>query len=1009
MIFERTQINGLNGKDPKSCKNNKGEGIGMKRRTLALSILTVVCCLGLIVGATLALFNSSSKVDISVTSGDVNVSATITNYTTYSKGEETEKGTFENGGTATVDGGSVVLDRISPMDKIVLEIAVSNKSNIAYQYRMKLGTELEKTLYDQLLVGLSENGTEYTYYSSYVTAWQKGTEQTESTLYLSVELPEYVKSAWQGKECTFALTLEAVQGNAAVTDEAEASLVYIVETQDELDEAIATMKDYDTVVLGGGEWAQATIAFEDVKTINVRGYKVGVLTVNAPAGTVHYYNDAGTVIGEAIAENSLHVYGEIDSLQLKQGRTVVEAGAAIASMSVEPENAQEAKIEIKSESNVERIKTNPADDGKAIIIVDADATVPALNVSGTGETALDNNGTIEDTQVDDSATLTEGAVTEESFLTKLAAGGEIKLAADVTIEGQNVKVPEGITASVDLGGNTLTVNSNSGFLNYGTITALENGSIVGGNYYGIVNYGTIGTLNVNVRALGSSSMAAIYNYGVIDEIAGGEYLGHSGGVYVSPITGSVGLYNSTDGVVKLISGGYFQGSSVSFRNYNKNGIESVTGGFFDCPYMDANGKTFCDAGTISNLYYNYKPLSVTGGTFYNLGTQFNNVLGENYIAVQGDLCKMTSYKSYTEDRLWVDNEEGKAYYYYNVVAEWDQYPAWDGSIDTSWYNDTDAQFTLTDGADLAGLARLVNLGTTFKNKTVAMGANINLNNVDWTPIGRNATGFQFEGTFDGKDYTIYNLKISGGLINYSSNCYKGLFGSCTGSAKLQNFTLMNVDVKGSLNVAAVLGGSGGAEAAITNVHVTGSVKVYGWWYVGGILGKGYSQISGCSVIGDSPETSYVKLGIYNDGSGDSAGYVGGIVGFMGEGNQKITDCTIKNLLVQGNDNGVGGVSGILHYGNTISGCTLENVVVWQTGAPDAGTGRIYCGAFAGTYLDNGGKNCPTLENCTFNGEMYSGVEKNDILEANRYVGSLWYGSEPPATVNITNCTIVMPE
>ena len=94
----------------------------MKRRTLALSILTVVCCLGLIVGATLALFNSSSKVDISVTSGDVNVSATITNYTTYSKGAETaEKGTFENGGTATVDGGSVVLDRISPMDKIVLE------------------------------------------------------------------------------------------------------------------------------------------------------------------------------------------------------------------------------------------------------------------------------------------------------------------------------------------------------------------------------------------------------------------------------------------------------------------------------------------------------------------------------------------------------------------------------------------------------------------------------------------------------------------------------------------------------------------------------------------------------------------------------------------------------------------------------------------------------------------------------------------------------------------------
>ena len=641
----------------------------MKRKSLVLSLLTVVCCLSLLVGATLALFASKQEVDISVTSGNVEVKATISDYSTYSKGVEMTKGTFENGGTAKVEGNSVVLDRISPMDKIVVQIAVTNSSDIAFKYRMKLGTEQESALADQLLIGLSENGADYSYYSSLVTAWQDGTAMKDTTVYLSVELPEYVKADVQDQTCKITLTFEAVQGNAAVTDDEAVSRVYIVESQEELNETLGKMVSGDTVVLGGGEWAAATISFDDERTINVRGYKIGTITVHAPNGTVNLYNDADLLICEAIAENSLHIYGEIGSVLVKEGRAVLEAGAGIATVSVEPGNTQEAKIEIKSESNVERIQTNPADDGKAIIIVDADATVPTLNVSGTGETALDNNGTIEDTQVDDSATLTEGAVTLESFLTKLAAGGEIKLAADVTIEGQNVKVPEGITASVDLGGNTLTVNSNSGFLNYGTITALENGSIVGGNYYGIVNYGTIGTLNVNVKALGSSSMAAIYNYGVIDEIAGGEYLGHSGGVYVSPITGSVGLYNSTDGVVKLISGGYFQGSLVSFRNYNKNGIESVTGGFFDCPYMDANGKTFCDAGTISNLYYNYKPLSVTGGTFYNLGTQFNSVLGENYIAVQGDLCEMTSYKSYTEDRLWVDNEEGKAYYYYNVVAE----------------------------------------------------------------------------------------------------------------------------------------------------------------------------------------------------------------------------------------------------------------------------------------------------------------------------------------------------
>ena len=462
------QINGLNGKDPKSCKNNKGEGIGMKRRTLALSILTVVCCLGLIVGATLALFNSSSKVDISVTSGDVNVSATIKSYTTYSKGAETEKkGTFENGGKATVDGGSVVLDRISPMDKIVLEIAVSNKSNIAYQYRMKLGTELEKTLYDQLLVGLSEDGTEYTYYNSYVTAWQKGTEQTETTLYLSVELPEYIKSAWQGQECAFALTFEAVQGNAAVTDDEAVSRVYIVESQEELNETLGKMVRGDTVVLGGGEWAQATIAFEDVKTINVRGYKVGVLTVNAPAGTVHYYNDAGTVIGEAIAENSLHVYGEIDSLQLKQGRTVVEAGAV-----------------------VETIASMPAAESAVVIEVAQTAQVSKVVASGEGETKLDNSGIVEN--VSGEGTLIEGAVTEESFFTHLEATGSASLAMDITLPGDigETELWKKIS-KIDLNGFTMTV----------TPSATLN--VAGGQELTICN----GTLKIAMDSVTTAGMA----------------------------------------------------------------------------------------------------------------------------------------------------------------------------------------------------------------------------------------------------------------------------------------------------------------------------------------------------------------------------------------------------------------------------------------------------------------------------------------------------------------------
>ena len=266
--------------------------------------------------------------------------------------------------------------------------------------------------------------------------------------------------------------------------------------------------------------------------------------------------------------------------------------------------------------------------------------------------------------------------TEADFIAAIAQDGmKVTLGADITVNNADVKIPENVTTSIDLGGYTLTVNRNSAMINYGTIESLTNGSIIGGKYYGVYNQGHIGEINVNVKALGSDSMGAIYNQGSIGEISGGRYIGHSESAYASTITGSMGLYNSTYATVDLISGGYFQGSSASFRNYNKKGIKSVTGGFFDCPYMDENNRTFCDGGTITTLYYNYAPLSITGGTWYNAGTKLNSKLGEGCSMSQAEVCEMTSGKSYVRydastqtSAHWVEDENGTTYYYYNVVA-----------------------------------------------------------------------------------------------------------------------------------------------------------------------------------------------------------------------------------------------------------------------------------------------------------------------------------------------------
>ena len=43
---------------------------------------------------------------------------------------------------------------------------------------------------------------------------------------------------------------------------------------------------------------------------------------------------------------------------------------------------------------------------------------------------------------------------------------------------------------------------------------------------------------------------------------------------------------------------------------------------------------------------------------------------------------------------------------------------WDGTVDTSWYNDTDTEFVITTAEQLAGLAELVDDGNDFAGKTI---------------------------------------------------------------------------------------------------------------------------------------------------------------------------------------------------------------------------------------------------------------------------------------------------
>lgn len=276
----------------------------------------------------------------------------------------------------------------------------------------------------------------------------------------------------------------------------------------------------------------------------------------------------------------------------------------------------------------------------------------------------------------------------------------------------------------------------------------------------------------------------------------------------------------------------------------------------------------------------------------------------------------------------------------SVARAVDGVSVWDGkAVDTSWYNADDAEYKLDSAEDLAGLAKLVNDGNAFAGKTVKLVSDVDLNNKLWDPIGGVRAGGEkpFKGTFDamkadGTNSVISNLKISKVVSSTSaSQAYVGLFGLTNSPASINNVTLENVDISGGLYVGAVVGmGLTGGE--IVDCHVAGTVKITGYWYVGGIGGNGYmGQLKNCSV--DGAEGSYIKA------SGGS--YAGGIWGFRGEGANVIDSCSVKGVAISAVDR-VGGICGIAHYGNIIKGCSISDSTV--TSSNNIGNTGLIAGA-----------------------------------------------------------------
>ena len=298
---------------------------------------------------------------------------------------------------------------------------------------------------------------------------------------------------------------------------------------------------------------------------------------------------------------------------------------------------------------------------------------------------------------------------------------------------------------------------------------------------------------------------------------------------------------------------------------------------------------------------------------------------------------------------------------------------WNGTADTSWYDNDITNgnvYTLANAEQLAGLAKLVNSGVSFSGQTINLSANVDLDNQAWTPIGNSTTNFK--GTFDGNGKTISNLNV--GEIEKSNI---GLFG-VTSDGEIKNLTVNNATVIGRLNVAVVAGTP--YTSKYTNVNVTGKVRVEGMSYVGTVGGKN-AYANWTNVTVNVKEGSYVKANSIENGVAYRT-YVGGVVGFMGEGGHTMSNLT-SNIDVYGTTIDVGGITGIAHYGNTFKNCTSTGNV-YITNATEAAEAEEI-GGIAGVWHNQNGQKV-TFDNCKFTGTLSTNFTEGVDLSDNTITG-----------------------
>ena len=314
------------------------------------------------------------------------------------------------------------------------------------------------------------------------------------------------------------------------------------------------------------------------------------------------------------------------------------------------------------------------------------------------------------------------------------------------------------------------------------------------------------------------------------------------------------------------------------------------------------------------------------------------------------------------------------------ISAFAQTSVWDGTA-VSWTQGSgteDDPYLIASAQNLAYLAEMVNGGVNqYAGKWFKLTTDINLNELDWTPIGNNnTTSARFDGNFDGDNHSISGLKISSSTLRWC-----GLFGyvSVTGDA---DRVLKNLNVSGTLSTTASNSYCGGivgyANYNTSFDNCSNSASASAKSYTGGLIGyaNAGATVNNCNNIGTIT----------------SSGYSGGLIGYGG-GTVTITDCH-NSSSVYTSSSSYSYSGGLIGYGNstiTMNNCWNSGSVVssLSTSSLSGSNPNPYSGGLIGY-----GSSSTTINNCSNSGNVTANLNNTNTgnsssqVSCNSYSGGI---------------------